>query len=148
MPDSSGEKNTERRARVMIHRQMEAWKKFIHGRIAQEQGREEEGLREFEQALEFDPDNQHFRDASEVAQRNLSRNLSRSEEDLLAHVQESYEQLARTLTSQKDERVDGFKKILAELEGRPSLDGYVRTYKGGLHCGWSRGRIALSYDIP
>ena len=131
----------------MIHRQMEAWKKFIHGRIAQEEGREEEGLRELEQALEIDPDNQHFRDASEVAQRNLSRNLSRSEEDLLAHVQESYEQLAGTLTSQKDERVDGLKQILAELEGRPPLDGYVRTYKGGLHCGWSR-RIAISNDIP
>jgi tetratricopeptide (TPR) repeat protein len=131
----------------MIHRQMEAWKKFIHGRIAQELGREEEGLRAFEQALEIDPDNQHFRDASEVAQRNLSRTLSRSEEDLLAHVQESYKQLARTLTSQKDERVNGFKQILAELEGRPPLDGYVRTYKGGLHCGWSR-RIAISNDIP
>ena len=132
----------------MIHRQMEAWKKFIHGRIAQEEGREEEGLRELEQALEIDPDNQHFRDASEVAQRNLSRNLSRSEEDLLAHVQESYEQLAGTLTSQKGERVDRFKQILAELEGRPPLNGYVRTYKGGLHCGWSRSRTAPSCDIP
>jgi tetratricopeptide (TPR) repeat protein len=132
----------------MIHRQMEAWKKFLHGRIAQEQGREEEGLREFEQALEIDPDNQHFRAASEVAQRNLSRNLSRSEQDLLAHVQESYEHLARTLTtSQKDERVDGFKQILAALQGRPRLNGYVRTYRGGLHCGWSRSRIP-SYDIP
>ena len=131
----------------MIHRQMEAWKKFIHGRIAQEMGREEEGLRAFEQALEIDPDNQHFREASEVAQRSLSRNLSRSDEDLLAHVRESYEQLAQTLTSQKDERVDGLKKMLAELEGRRPLDGYVRTYKGGLHCGWSR-RIATSNDIP
>ena len=87
----------------MIHKPMEAWKKFIHGRIAQELGREEEGLRAFEQALEIDPDNPHFRDASEAAQRNPNRNLSRSEEHLLAHVQESYEQLARALTSQKDE---------------------------------------------
>ena len=39
----------------MIHRQMEPWKKFIHGRIAQEQGREEEGLREFEQAPSIRP---------------------------------------------------------------------------------------------
>jgi hypothetical protein len=135
-------RNTERRARIVIHRQMEAWKKFIHGRIAQELGRDEEGLIAFEQALEIDPDNQHFREASEVAQRNLSRTLSRSDEDLLAHVQESYEQLGRALASEKDERVDGLKKMLAELEGRPPLDGYVRTYKGGLHCGWSRSRIA------
>jgi hypothetical protein len=126
---------------------MEAWKKFIHGRIAQELGREEEGLRAFEQALEIDPDNQHFREASEVAQRNLSRTLSRSDEDLLAHVQESYEQLGRNLASGKDERVDGLKKMLADLEGRRPLEGYVRTYKGGLHCGWSRSRIAPSDDI-
>jgi tetratricopeptide (TPR) repeat protein len=128
----------------MIHRQMEAWKKFIQGRIAQEQGREEEGLRAFEQALEIDPNNQYFREASEVAQRSLSRDLSQSDEDLLAHVQESYEQLRPSLTSQKDERVDGLKKMLAELDGLRPLEGYVRTYKGGLHCGWSRSGIAAA----
>ena len=69
----------------MIHRQMEAWKKFIRGRIAQEQGREEEALRGFEQALEIDPDNNYFREASEVAKRNLVLELrSRSDEDHLA----------------------------------------------------------------
>ena len=121
----------------MIHRQMEAWKKFIRGRIAQEQGREEEALRGFEQAIEIDPNNKYFREASEVAKRNLSRNLSRSDEDHLLHVQACYEQIARTITSQ-NERVEGFKEMLAELEGRPPIDGYVRTYKGGLHSGWNR----------
>ena len=108
----------------MIHRQMEAWKKFIRGRIAQEQGREEEALRGFEQAIEIDPNNKYLREASEVAKRNLSRNLSRSDEDHLLHVQACYEQIAQTITSQ-NERLEGFKEMLAELEGRPPIDGYV-----------------------
>jgi tetratricopeptide (TPR) repeat protein len=119
---------------------MEAWKKFIRGRFAQEQGREEDALREFEQALEIDPENQCFRDATKVAQRNLHRNLNPLEEHLLVHVQQGYEELAQTLTSQKDERVEGLKQVLAELEGRPPIDVHVRTYKGGPHCGWSKGR--------
>jgi tetratricopeptide (TPR) repeat protein len=101
--DSSGEKAINTR-KVVIHRQMEARKKFIRGRFAQEQGREEDALREFEQALEIDPDNQCFRDATKVAQRNLHRNLSPLEEHLLVHVQQGYEELAQTLASQKDER--------------------------------------------
>jgi hypothetical protein len=101
----------------------------------------------FEQAQNH-PDNQCFREATEVAQRKLNRNLSRSEEHLLVHGQEGYKQITRTITSQ-NERVDRFKQILAELEGRPPLDGYVRTYKGGLHCGWSRSRnTPPANDIP
>jgi tetratricopeptide (TPR) repeat protein len=57
----------------MICRQLEAWNKFIRGRIAQEQGREEDALREFEQALEIDPDDQCFRDATKVTQRKEAR---------------------------------------------------------------------------
>jgi hypothetical protein len=49
----------------MIRRQLEAWNKFIRGRIAHEKGREEDALREFEQAIE--PNNRCFRDASKVA---------------------------------------------------------------------------------
>jgi hypothetical protein len=132
----------------MICRQLEAWNRFFRGRIAQEQGRKEDVLREFRQAFEIDPDDQCFRDATKVAQRNLHRNLSPLEEHLLMHVQQGYEELAQTLTSQKDEQVKGLKQILAELEGRPPIDGYVRTYKGGLLCGWSKGRKVRSCDIP
>jgi tetratricopeptide (TPR) repeat protein len=119
----------------MMQRQMEAWKKFLHGRIAQEEGREEEGLGAIEQALEIDPDNRHFLNARVIARGNMGRNLSRSEEDLLAHVEQSYEQLAGALASEKAEpqRVNRLKAILAELEGRP-ICGHERTYIRGLHC--------------
>lgn len=146
--DSSGKETYNNGGSAMIHRQLEAWKKFIRGRIAQEQGREEDALREFEQALQIDPDNECFREASKVAQQDLRQNLSPSEEHRLVRVQHGYQQLSQTLTSQNDDRVEGLKRILAELEGSPPIDGYVRTYKGGLHCGWSRGRSVRSCDTP
>jgi hypothetical protein len=114
----------------MIRRQLEAWNKFIRGRIAQEQGREEDGLREFEQAI--DPSNRCFRDASKVAQDSSCRSLNSMEEHLLVRVQQGYELLAETVASRQDEPTEGLKRILAELEGRTPFDGYVKTYNGGL----------------
>jgi uncharacterized protein YukE len=115
----------------MSRRLLEAWNKFIRGRIAQEQGREEAALREFEQ--EIDPNNRCFRGASKVAHGVSYRNLSSVEEHLLVRVQQSYERLAETVDSQlDDEPMEGLKRILAELEGRTPFDGYVKTYNGGL----------------
>jgi hypothetical protein len=114
----------------MIRRQLEAWNKFIRGRIAQEHGREEDALREFEQAI--DPNNRCFRDTSKVAHGVSYRNLSSVEEHLLVRVQQSYERLAETVPCQQDEPMEGLKRILAELEGRTPFDGYVKTYNGGL----------------
>jgi hypothetical protein len=115
----------------MIRRQLEAWNKFIRGRIAQEQGREKDSLTEFKQAI--DPNNRCFRDASNVDHDSSYRNLSSVEEHLLVCVQEGYERLAETVASQQDEPMEGLKRILAELEGRTPFDGYVKTYNGGLH---------------
>jgi hypothetical protein len=115
----------------MIRRQLEAWNKFIRGRIAQEKGPEEGALREFEQAI--DSNNRCFRDASKVAHDLSYRNLSSVEEHLLVRVQQGYERLAETVASQQDEPMEGLKRILAELEGRTPFDGYVKTYNGGLH---------------
>ena len=120
---------------LKLERQMEAWKKFLHGRIAQEEGREKEGLAAIEQALAIDPDNPHFLKASAIDQGTLDRNLSRSEEELLAHAQESYGQLAQTHVGEKSgpQRVNRLRAILGELGGHP-ISGYARTYIGGLHC--------------
>jgi hypothetical protein len=110
---------------------VEAWNKFIRGRIAQEQGREEDALREFEQAI--DHNNRCFRDARKVARESSYRNLSSVEEHLLVRVQQGYERLAEIVSSRQDESNEGLKRILAELEGRTPFDGYVKTYNGGLH---------------
>ena len=119
---------------LKLERQMEAWKKFLHGRIAQEEGREKEGLAAIEQALAIDPDNPHFLKASAINQGNLDRNLSRSEEELLTHVQESYGQIAQTQVGEKSgQRVNRLRAIAGELDGRP-ISGYMPTYIGGLHC--------------
>jgi hypothetical protein len=115
----------------MIRRQLEAWNKFIRGRIAQEQGREEDPPREFEQAI--DPNNRCFRDARKVAHDSSYRSLSSVEEQLLLRVQQGYERLAKPVSSRQDEPMEGLKRILAELEGRTPFDGYVKTYNGGLH---------------
>jgi hypothetical protein len=115
----------------MIRRQLEAWNKFIRGRIAQEQGCEEDALKEFEQAI--DPNNRCFRDASKVAHDSSYRNLSSVEEHLFVRVQQGYERLAETASGRQDEPMEGLKRILAELEGRTPFDGYVKTYNGGLH---------------
>jgi hypothetical protein len=116
----------------MIRRQLEAWNKFIRGRIAQEHGREEDSLREFEQAI--DPNNRCFRGASKVAHGVSYRNLSSVQEHLPVCVQQGFERLTETVDSQlDDEPMEGLKRILAELEGRTPFDGYVKTYNGGLH---------------
>jgi hypothetical protein len=96
----------------MIRRQLEAWNKFIRGRIAQEQGRKEDALREFEQAI--DPNDRCFRDTSKVAHDSSYRNLSSVEEHLLVRSQQGYERLAETVASQQDEPMEGLKRILAE----------------------------------
>jgi hypothetical protein len=115
----------------MIRRQLEAWNKFIRDRIAQEKEREEDALREYEQAI--DSNNRCFRDASKVAHDLSYRNLSSVEEHLLVRVQQGYERLAETVASQQDEPMEGLKRILVELVGRTPFDGYVKTYNGGLH---------------
>jgi hypothetical protein len=113
----------------MIRRQLEAWNKFIRGRIAQEPGREEDALREFEQAI--DPNNRCFRDARKIAHE--SSYPSSVEEHLLVLVQQGYERLAEIVSSRQDEPMEGLKRILAELKGCTPFDGYVKTYNGGLH---------------
>jgi hypothetical protein len=115
----------------MIRRQLEAWNKFIRGRIAQAQGREEDALREFEKAI--DPHYRCFRDAGKVAHDSSPPNLGSVEEHLLVRVQQGYERLAKTVSSRHDEPMEGLKRVLAELEGRTPFDGYVKTYNGGLH---------------
>ena len=115
----------------MIRRQLEAWNKFIRGRIAQEQGREEDPLTEFEQAI--DPNNRCLRDASKVVHDSSYRNLSSVPEHLLVCVKQGYERLTETVASQQDEPMEGLKRILAELEGCTPFDGFVKTYNGGLH---------------
>lgn len=118
----------------MTHRQKEGWRKFIEGKIAQEEGREEDGLRAIEVALEIDPTNQHFRAAAEDARRSLSRNLSGPEEALLAHVQKKYAQLVpAAVATEKAARMSDLKELIAELNGH-SPYGHARTYKRGLHC--------------
>jgi hypothetical protein len=114
----------------MIRRQLDAWNKFIRDRIAQEKGREEDALRDYEQAI--DSNNRRFRDASKVAHNLSYRNLSSVEEHLLMRVQQGYERLSATVASQQDEPMEGLKRILAELEGCTPFDGYVKTYNGGL----------------
>ena len=118
----------------MNHRQKEAWRKCIEGRIAEEQGREEDGLRAFEQALEIDPRNEHFRAAHEDALRNVSRDLSQPEEELLARIQKKYAQFAPGVAaSGKPARMDGLQELLAELDGR-GQNGQAGKYTRGLHC--------------
>jgi hypothetical protein len=104
----------------MTRRLLEAWNKFIRGRIAQEQGREEAALGEFEQAI--DPNNRCFRDASKVAHDSSSRHLRSVEEHLLVRVQQGYERLAETIPSRPDEPIEGFKRVLAQLEGRTPFE--------------------------
>lgn len=119
----------------MIQRHIEAWKRFLEGRIDQEHGREDDSLRKFEQALEIDPDNPHFRQAHEVARGRLGRDLNESEERLLASIESTYQEFNSAGTNLRTERVQGLKQMLAELDRRPLLNGAVRTYLGGLHCG-------------
>jgi hypothetical protein len=115
----------------MIRRQLEVWKKFIRGRIAQEQRCEDDARREFEQAI--DPNNRCFRDARKVAHDVSYRNLSSVQEHLPVCVQQGFARLTETVASQQDQPMEGLRRILAELEGRTPFDGYVKTYNGGLH---------------
>jgi hypothetical protein len=116
----------------MIHRQKEAWRICIDGRIAQGQGREEDGLRAFEQALEIDPGNAHFRAAHEDARRNISRNLSQPEEELLVQIQQRYEQLVPAGANETSVWMEGYKELLGEFDDH-GRNGHLRTYKRGLH---------------
>jgi hypothetical protein len=54
-------------------------------------------------------------------------------EEPFVRVQQRDERIAETVSSRQDEPIKGFKRILAELEGRTPFDGYVKTYNGGLH---------------
>ena len=128
---SIGIENYDLPASVMIRRKLKTWKKFIRGRIAPEEGRKEDTLRKFEQAI--GPNNRYFRDANNVAHNTSSGNPSSREEHLVVRVQQGYERLAEIVASQQDEPMEGLKRILAELKGRTPFDGYVKTYNGGLH---------------
>src|SRR6185436_10721835 len=95
--------------------------------------------------LAIDPANPHFLKTSAIDQGSPisgymptyigGLHLSRSEEELLAHAQESYGKLAQTHVDEKSgpQRVDRLRAIVGERGGRPS-SGHMRTYTGGLHC--------------
>ena len=116
----------------MSHRlEMEAWKTFINGLLAQEEGREEDGLRAFERALELEPGNPHFQSACESARRRQENQHQRSDAEVLAHVQTCYQRLAGFPERAAYERIEGLKGLLAELE--PQRDAHQRKYLTGLH---------------
>lgn len=99
--------------------ELDAWKIFLAGRIAQEQGNEEDALASFERALQIEPDNPHFLNSKSIA----LTNLKRDGEALATHIAKGYAVLANTYIGENDKPepwVKGLQNLLREAE-KPQL---------------------------
>lgn len=100
----------------MKNNSLEAWKTFLRGRIAQEQGNDEEALALIGSALQLEPENRHFIVARTIS---LSR-LGRNTESLTSTIVAQYGELARSLSGEKDQPkpwIEGLQNLLELAEG-------------------------------
>ena len=95
--------------------ELEAWKVFLKGRIAQEQGKNEESVRAFDKALALIPGNRHFLNAKSIA---LAA-LNRPEEAMAARIAAGYSELSQKCSGNNDKPdpwVKGLEELLEEAE--------------------------------
>ena len=101
--------------------ELHAWKIFLKGRIAQEQGKEQEALEAFDEALRTDPKNPYFLNSKTIA----LRNLKRPDDALLAQVRKAYGELATRHTGENDKPgpwIEGLRSLLGEVESQKKAD--------------------------
>ncbi len=94
---------------------LEAWKTFLQGRIAQEQGNSESALDLFNSALEIEPDNKFFHRAKSFA---LAQ-LNMPEEAIISQISSGYAELASKYVGKEDKPqawIGGLKKLLEKAK--------------------------------
>ena len=94
---------------------LEAWRLFLRGRIAQEQGKNEEALNLLDAALKVEPENRHFLTARAAALGQMGRDSAA----LTTSVATRYGELARTLSGEKDQPgpwLQGLQTLLKDIE--------------------------------
>ena len=99
----------------MADKSLAAWKSYLRGRIAQEQGQDDQALRAFEQALLIDPNNVSFLNSKSIA---LQR-LNRRDDAVAAQIEKSYRALASELGGDNDKPeawIAGLNSVLEELQ--------------------------------
>jgi tetratricopeptide (TPR) repeat protein len=95
--------------------QLEAWKFFLKGRLAQEKGNNDEALKAFEDALKHDPSNHSFLNAKAIALNALNRPM----EALATGIQNSYEELAKKYVGVNDKPelwIEGLQKLISDVD--------------------------------
>jgi hypothetical protein len=94
---------------------LEAWRIFLRGRMAQEEGKIAEGSSLIEDALRIDPDNPFFL----KARSNALAQLNKSEESAVSRVESRYAELARKYVGKNDKPgpwIEGLKKVERDTE--------------------------------
>lgn len=94
---------------------LEAWRIFLKGRIAQENGRADEALELIEQAVSLEPSNSYFLGAKAFA---LS-SLNRKEDALVSKISRDYSELAAKYSGDLDTPenwLNGLKNIANSVE--------------------------------
>ena len=95
--------------------ELQAWKTFLKGRIAQEQGRNQEAIEAFEKALAFDPSNRHFLNAKSIAYSALNR----PDQATATRVAAAYAELAKKYSGEFDKPepwIEGLETLLRDAE--------------------------------
>ena len=96
-------------------KELEAWKIFLKGRILQEEGKDNEALKYFEEASKIEPNNSQFLNAKAFA----LQNLKRTDEALLNIVKSQYSKLATKLVEKNDKPeqwLEGLNEIVNNIE--------------------------------
>jgi len=94
---------------------LEAWKVFLRGRIAQEQGKDEEALKLLDAALKIEPENRHFL----AARAAVLGHMGRDREAVTTSIAARYGDLARGLSGEKDQPgpwLQGLEKLLRDAD--------------------------------
>jgi Flp pilus assembly protein TadD len=94
---------------------LQAWKMFLKGRIAQEQGRNQEAIEAFDIALTYDPDNRHFLNAKSIAYGALDR----PDQATATQVAAGYAELAKSCSGEADKPepwIRGLETLLRDAE--------------------------------
>lgn len=95
--------------------ELEAWKTFLKGRIAQEEGKNETALDLFESALKIDPDNTSFL----KARSNAEAQLNMTGEAIVDRIRSEYSELAKKYVGESDKLgpwIEGLKELQKKAE--------------------------------